>query len=201
MLLCIVYFSRSWFQNLRDFLALLSCCLAWLLWSWISPNWLHSITTTRSHFREKLHLGTPECVILFLAGSLPATSLLHLSMMSLLGMIERLGPNNILNQHATNILLDTKPSKSWFTSIRSLCNKYSLPDPLLTLQTPASKLCWKKLCKSRVVDWREQNIGARLNFLHLLYISSLPSCHSQHPTPCGLLLIVLMRLEKPLLLQ
>ena len=38
----------------------------------------------------KLHRNTPECVVMFLAGSLPVTALLHLRMLSLLGMIARL---------------------------------------------------------------------------------------------------------------
>ena len=45
----------------------------------------------------KLHKSTPECVVMFLAGSLPASALLHLKMLGLLGMIAHLVRDNILH--------------------------------------------------------------------------------------------------------
>ena len=36
---------------------------------------------------QRLHQATPECVVMFLAGSLPATALLHLRILGLLGMM------------------------------------------------------------------------------------------------------------------
>ena len=48
---------------------------------------------------QRLHQATPECVVMFLAGSLPATGILDLRILGHLGMIARLGPGNILHQH------------------------------------------------------------------------------------------------------
>ena len=103
----------------------------------------------------KLHRNTPECVVMFLAGSLPASALLHLRMLGLLGMVARLGRGNILNQHGRHILLSNSPGKSWFTNLCSICQEYGLPDPLLILQTPPSNESWKKLTKSKVIDFWE----------------------------------------------
>ena len=93
---------------------------------------------------------------MFLAGSLPATALLDLKMLGHLGMIARLGPNHILHQHGRHSLLNDErinTSKSWFSNIRSLCQQYSLPDPLLVLQSPPSHSYWKTLTKAKVLDW------------------------------------------------
>ena len=80
----------------------------------------HKLTLQRL---QRLFEGTPECVVMFLAGSLPATGILHLRMFGLLGMIARLGPENILHQHGRHILLSaspTTPCKSWFLTMRTL---------------------------------------------------------------------------------
>ena len=45
---------------------------------------------------QKLPQNTPECVVHSLAGSLPAVAILDLRILSLLGMIARLGPTSIL---------------------------------------------------------------------------------------------------------
>ena len=39
--------------------------------------------------------------------------------------------------------------------MRRICQKYSLPDPLIVLQQPLPKARWKSLCKSKVVRWWE----------------------------------------------
>ena len=80
----------------------------------------HNLTLQRL---QHLHLATPECVVLFLAGSLPITGILHLRMLGLLGMIARLGPENLLHKHSRHVLLSAShnsPSKSWFLSLRLL---------------------------------------------------------------------------------
>ena len=82
---------------------------------------------------QKLHRSTPEPVVMFLAGFLPASALLHLKILGLLGMISRLGPSNVLNSYARHILLCNQKSRSWFQSARSICLQYLLPDPLLVL--------------------------------------------------------------------
>ena len=86
----------------------------------------------------------------------PGTALLHLRMLTLLGMIARLGPDNILQQHGRHVLLNIageNVNKSWFASMRSICQQYSLPDPLLVLQSPPTTYQWKTLTKSKVLDW------------------------------------------------
>ena len=105
---------------------------------------------------QRLHQATPECVVMFFAGSLPATGLLDLRILGHLGMIARLGPENILHQHGRHALLNDdcyNTSKSWFSNTRSLCQQYALPDPLLILQSPPTHLYWKRLTKSKVLDW------------------------------------------------
>ena len=117
---------------------------------------------------QRLLPATPECVVMFLAGSLPATGILHLRMLGLLGMIARLGPTNILHQHGRHLLLSAKPdspSKSWFLTLRQLSAKYGLPDPLLILQSPPSAAYWKTFCKSKVIDWHEQKLRGEANLL------------------------------------
>ena len=131
----------------------------------------------------KLHQSSPECVVMFLAGSLPATALLHLRMLGLLGMIARLGPGNILHQHGVQVLLSTKPLKSWFNSIRSICHQYKLKDPLLILQSPPSKLSWKSTTRSKVVDVWEIKLRAQVEFLPSLkyFQPAFMSLSSPHP--------------------
>ena len=73
---------------------------------------------------QRLHQATPETVVLFLASSLPCDAVLHLRMFSLLGMIARLGPSNVLHQHARHVLFSPPTgSKSWFLSVRALTQK------------------------------------------------------------------------------
>ena len=116
----------------------------------------------------KLHRNTPECVVMFLAGSLPVTALLHLRMLSLLGMIARLGPDNILHRHGCYILLSHKKERSWFSSMRSISLQYGLPDPLITLQSPQPKESWKKLTKAKVTDFWEEKLRAQASILSSL---------------------------------
>ena len=47
----------------------------------------------------KLHDRTSDCVVYFLAGSLPGAALLHLRQLSIFGMITR-SPNSVLYKHA-----------------------------------------------------------------------------------------------------
>ena len=101
----------------------------------------------------KLHDKTPECVIHFLSGSLPATALIHLRQLSLFSMICRL-PGTILNRIAYSVF-SSHPDfyKSWFLQIRILCIKYNLPSPLSLLSYPPAKEESKKLFKLKIVDW------------------------------------------------
>jgi hypothetical protein len=64
--------------------------------------------------------------------------------------------DNILHKHGHHILLNPENnnvSNSWFTEVRSISNKYDLPDPLLVLQKPPGISYWKTLTKSRGMDW------------------------------------------------
>ena len=110
---------------------------------------------------QRLYPGTPEPVVYFLAGTLPASAVLHLRQLSLLGMIGRLGPESILHRHGRQILARTPPestahlntsSQSWFVQVRQLTERYKLPDPLLILASPPSKEAWKKLTKVKVIE-------------------------------------------------
>ena len=143
----------------------------------------HKLTLERF---QRLHQATPESVVMFLAGSLPATGILHLRMLGLLGMIARLGPENILHNHGRHILLSASPNspcKSWFLSLRLLTQKYNLPDPLITLQSPPTHSQWKSKCKSRVIDWYERQLRAEAELLpSLIYFKpSFMSLSSPHP--------------------
>jgi hypothetical protein len=88
---------------------------------------------------QKLAPTTPDCVVFFLAGSLPGTALLHLCMLGLLGMLARLGPDSILQQIGRQVLLSNGRGKSWFLLLRTICHQYALPDPLQILQSQPSK--------------------------------------------------------------
>ena len=143
----------------------------------------HKLTLQRL---QRLHLATPECVVLFLAGSLPATGILHLRMLGLLGMIARLGPENLLHKHGRHVLLSAthnSPSKSWFLSLRLLSQQYNLPDPLLILQSPPTPHQWKTTCKSRVIDWYEKRLRAEAGLLPSLvhFNPDFMSLSTPHP--------------------
>ena len=108
---------------------------------------------------QRLHKATPESVVHFLGGSLPLTGLLEIRQISLLGMISRLDSGSILRRLAVNTLSVSKPSsRSWFLQVRSLCAKYSLPDPLTILSTPSSKHSFNKAVKSKITDFWEQKL-------------------------------------------
>ena len=102
----------------------------------------------------KLHRATPECVVWFLAGVLPAQALIHLRQFSLFGMLCRLqNGNNVLANHGRHMLACAKPSsKSWFLQIQELCLQYSLPHPIYLLDNPPTKLTFKSMVKSKVLD-------------------------------------------------
>ena len=106
----------------------------------------------------KLPDKTPDPVIYFLAGTTPIEAHLHRKQLSIFGMISRL-PNNILHKIATKILsIDPDNSKSWFIRIRLLCAQYSLPAPLKILMNPPSKAVFKRLVKSKILDFWETEL-------------------------------------------
>ena len=128
-----------------------------------------------SHYKRKLeslmklHQATPEAVVFFLAGALPATARLHLKQLSLFSMITRL-PNNILHRIAMHRLTTAKDtSTSWFIRIRDLCLRYGLPHPISQLRNPMSKLSAKSLFKSKVIDYHEIMLRESASSLSSLY--------------------------------
>ena len=136
-----------------------------------------------------MHDRTPDCVVFFLAGSLPATALLHKRMLSLFYMIARL-PENILHRIGKYVLTTFRPSsKSWFVKIRALCILYNLPHPLQTLNNPPPKETGKSLIKSRIISHWETNLRdsaknlSSLSYFHPEFMSLL----QPHPlySTCG----------------
>ena len=133
---------------------------------------------------QKLPLNTPECVVFFLGGSLPATAILHLRILSLFGMISRSDPNSILQQIGRRVYLSKNFNrKSWFSQIKLITQLYLLPDPLLLLQTPSSKVEWKKLCKAKVVSYWEEKLRADILKLPSLKYFSPQFMSLQEPHP------------------
>ena len=135
---------------------------------------------------QRLYKATPAPVVHYLAGSLPASAILHLRQFSLLGMIARLGPQNILHQHGSYILStpsSTTTKFSWFCQVRSLCQQYFLPDPLQILQVPPTKESFKRQTKQHVLDWWNVKLRAdvaRLDSL-VLFRASFMSLSIPHP--------------------
>ena len=93
---------------------------------------------------------------MILASSLPAEAVLALRKFSLLGMVARLV-----------FALTNQIKSSTFLEMRSLSQKYSLPDPILILTDPPDKLSWKKICKSHVTS-----------FWHKKYCYEISQCPS-----------------------
>ena len=105
-----------------------------------------------------MHAKTPDSLVYFLSGCLPARAEIHLRQLSMFGMVSRLR-NDPLNIHARNVLTDSKKTaKSWFTQVRDLSLQYCLPHPLLILDNPPTKESYKKLVKSRILDFWENKL-------------------------------------------
>ena len=140
----------------------------------------HRITLCRL---QRLPKTTPDCVVYFLAGTLPSTALIHLRQLGLLCMLARLGDTSALQQVGRGALLHGSPYKSWFQQLRSVTEQYSLPDPLFILQSPPSKESWKKQCKSMVVSWWEQRLRGEASLLPSLsyFQPSFMSLNKPHP--------------------
>ena len=89
-------------------------------------------------------------------------------MLSLLGMIGRLGRDGILFRIGCNSLINATNSKSWFNSVRHVTQKYGLTDPLLVLQEPGSKTTWKAFCRKQVTLWWEEYFRGQAAMLQSL---------------------------------
>ena len=157
------------------------------------------ISSVNSHFKVhlerllRLHQSTPESVIYFLAGCLPAKAILHLRQFSLFGMLCRLqNGDNVLARHARHMLAVAKPSaKSWFTQIQQLFLQYSLPHPITFLDNPQTKSSFKNTVKSKVLDYWELELRSQASPTHLpslkYFLPSYMSLNTTHPlfTTCA----------------
>ena len=112
----------------------------------------------------KLSVNSPCSLVYFIAGSLPATAILHLKQISLFAMICRL-PGDPLNQLAHQVLLTSSCGHSWFNQVCSLCLKYELPHHLQLLANPPKKEPFKKLMKAKVTDHWELKLRSEASFL------------------------------------
>ena len=122
---------------------------------------------------QKLHKNTPRSVVYFLGGCLPGEAVIHLKILGLFGMVAQLH-GDPLRIHARNILVTAKPSsKSWFCQVRDICLKYELPHPLQILENTPSKESFKKLVKSKIINYWESKLRGEA--------SILPSLHHFHP--------------------
>ena len=124
----------------------------------------------------KLPSGTPHAFIYFMSGSPPAKALLHQRQLVLFGMICHL-TDDPLYRRAILALNSKSSSKSWFHQIRDICLMYGLPHPLEMLQTPLSKSRFRRLVRSRIVDYWEIYLRQQSSPLtSLLYFK--PQFHS-----------------------
>ena len=69
----------------------------------------HRVTLCRL---QKLPSTSPDCVVLFFAGSLPSTALLNMRQLGLLSMLARLGTESILQKVGRQVLLSDGKGKS-----------------------------------------------------------------------------------------
>ena len=124
--------------------------------------------TIHRHVKEtiqnllKLHQKTPEPVIFFISGTLPAEAELHMKQLTLFGAICRL-PENILNTLAKDSLTSSTDSdNSWFAQIRALCHKYALPHPLKLLELPPSKENFKSILKLNITNYWQLTLSLKV---------------------------------------
>ena len=105
----------------------------------------------------KLPNSSPTSLVYFISGTLPGTAIVHLKQLTLFGMVCRL-PGDPLHQLACHALHTSTSQSSWFVKIRGLLLQYQLPHPLLLLNNPPKKDAYKKLLKSKVVDYWEKKL-------------------------------------------
>ena len=133
---------------------------------------------------QRLYRSTPSPVVHYLAGSLPASALLRLRQLSLLGMISRLGPKSILYTVAHQILSSQENYKvSWFLKIKDICQQYALPDPLSILASPPSANSFQNTAKQKVLDYWNLKFRAAVSGLDSLsmFRAEFMSLCNPHP--------------------
>ena len=135
-------------------------CVATLVLSINELQIIHSHHKSTLQNIMKLCKNTPESVIMFLAGSPGATATIHMRQLNICGMFCQ-QPSNILNKIARHKLMcEEDSSPSWFVLLRNICQKYNLPSPLSLLDNPQNKNTFKKLVKSKVIDYWESKFRA-----------------------------------------
>ena len=91
---------------------------------------------------------------------------------------------NLKRALIVDVLTEGKENcKSWFQQIRDISIKYLLPHPLIILESPPTKLAFKKLCKLKVTQyWRKlfQNEASQLKSLKY-FKPEFISLNSPHP--------------------
>jgi len=98
-------------------------------------------------------------VIHFLAGSLPASALLHIRQLGLFAMICRLPSENALRKNAYELFeIGPLVKTSWFTQIQTHCVMYSLPQPLALLESPPEKNAFKSFMKKKIIAYWETSL-------------------------------------------
>ena len=109
---------------------------------------MDALAMNHKHMLAKLQkrlINTPDCVLYFLGGTLPTIAILHLRIVSLLGMISRSNKSSILQQTGRGALRATPSNKKkWFINLRNICCMYNLMDHLLVLQDPPVNFLGRK---------------------------------------------------------
>ena len=118
---------------------------------------------------------------------MPASAILHLRQLSLLGMISRLGPTHILHRLGMQVLAptaaQTDPRCSWFLKVKEICLKYHLPKPLYILSHPPYVTSFKQTTKQKVLDFWNSKLrddARRLDSLDMFRSDFMSLCQP-HP--------------------
>ena len=138
---------------------------------------------------QKLQDKTPAAVVYFLGGHLPGAALLHHRQLTVFGMVTRL-KDSLLHQIAVWILTTSKFStSSWFFKIRELILMYGLPSPFSLLFHPPTKSVFKRMIKSKILDFWETKLRKETTKLPSLryFRPDYMSLTSPHPLwkTCG----------------
>jgi hypothetical protein len=145
------------------------------------------LSLVKNHHKETIQNllpllpNTPQCVLNFLAGSLPGEALVHLRQFSL-SMIMEL-KDSILQKHTINVFSSKRSSGSWLYSLRNLCLQYQLPHPITLLDGFISKVALKILAKKHVWNYWEIKLCEEASpLLSLIYFKpAYMSLAKPHP--------------------
>ena len=108
---------------------------------------------------QKLMKGTPRSFSLLIGGAFPGRALFHQRQLSLFNMICHLSEVDPSKRHARFILANPDLFKrSWFNQVSDLCKLYGLPTCLALLNLPIKKDLFKKVIKSKIVDYWQQQL-------------------------------------------